>query len=73
MTPPRHFAGWFGIVTFFIGGSVVFSAGLRAAMPAPPPPGTALCGTEVIGGLMLMVIGTPIGAVASAPAGTAIG
>jgi hypothetical protein len=45
------------------GGAVVFSIGYREFNPPPPPPGVGLCGNAVLGGLVLMVLGTPVGAI----------
>ena len=58
------FAKWFAAIGFVVGGSIVFYIGLRAFNPPPPAPGTHLCGNKVLGGVVLMVFGTPLGAVA---------
>ena len=58
------FAKWFAAIGFVAGGSIVFYVGLRAFNPPPPPPGTHLCGNAVLGGMVVMVIGTPLGATA---------
>jgi hypothetical protein len=51
----------------------VFGIGFRAFAPPPPPPGTALCGNAVLGGLIVMFIGAPIGAIASSFAAAVFG
>ncbi|MCC6127312.1 MAG: hypothetical protein IT426_20305 [Pirellulales bacterium] len=63
----------FGSIGFVLGGGIVFYYGFRAFAPPLPPPGTASCGNEVLGGLLVMVFGTPIGAFASSIAGALSG
>jgi hypothetical protein len=67
------FAAGFAAGGFFVGGLVVFGLGLRAFFPPPVPEGTAACGTPVLGGLFLMVIGAPAAAIACSIAGGIVG
>ena len=69
------FARSFAAVGFVVGGWAVFHMGFRAASPPPLPlpPGTALCGNAVLGGLFLMFVGTPLAAIASSIVAGAIG
>ena len=67
------FAKRFAVVAFLAGGSVVFYIGFRAFTPPPPPPGTALCGNAILGGLILMVFGTPIAGIVCALGGAIVG
>ena len=60
------FAKLFAAIGFLAGGSAVFYLGFRAFNPPPPPPGQGLCGNAVLGGLIFMVLGTPLGATACA-------
>jgi hypothetical protein len=69
----RFFAKWFAAMGFVGGGAIVFYIGFRAFRPPPPPPGTGLCGNAVLGGLLLMVFGTPLAAIASALVAAFIG
>jgi hypothetical protein len=63
----------FGVIAFVLGGGIVYYYGFRAFAPPPPPPGMAGCGNEVLGGLLVMVFGAPIGAIASSIVGGLLG
>src|SRR5208283_1136709 len=70
---PWLFTKWFAAIGFLAGGSIVFYIGFRAFAPPPPPPDTGLCGNAVLGGLLIMVLGTPLGAVAASLVAAVIG
>ena len=53
----------FAAVGFLAGGSTVFYLGYRALSPPPPSPGTGLCSNGILGGLFIMVVGTPLAAI----------
>jgi hypothetical protein len=64
-------SAWFFAKTFAKWGSLagaltVFCVGYVRFHPPPPPPGIALCGICVMGGLVIMLLGTPLGAIAGA-------
>jgi len=63
----------FAAFGFFAGGLLVFFLGFRAASPPPPPPGAGNCGNAVLGGYLLMYIGAPLAAIASAIVASGIG
>ncbi len=73
MEHPSHITKWFAVIAFFVGGAVVYYSGLQAFQPPAPPSGTVLCGNGAMGGLFLMVFGTPMGAIASALAAWGVG
>jgi hypothetical protein len=68
-----YFAKLLAALGFVAGGLVVFCIGFRAFSPPPASPGTALCGNAAIGGLILMVFGTPIAAVTFACVAAIVG
>jgi hypothetical protein len=71
------FTKWLAAIGFLVGGSVVFYIGYTSCHPRPPPPGTVACGNCVLGvvlrGWCVMVIGTPLGAIATALAAAIVG
>jgi hypothetical protein len=62
-TQSRFFERLFAVIGFLLGGGFVFYRGFCSFNPPPPPPGTAHCGNEILGGLFLMVIGSPLVAI----------
>lgn len=73
-TPPSwFFAKRFATIGFLVAGLTAFSIGFREFNPPPPPPGTGLCGNCVLGGLVIMILGTSLGAVAAALAAGLLG
>ena len=67
------FAKRFAQIGFLLGGLATFSFGYREFNPPPLPPGTALCGNEVMAGLVIMILGTPLGSLAGALVGGLLG
>lgn len=70
---PWVWAKWFAEAAFLIGGSVVYRMSFVAAFPPAPPTGAGSCGLSTLGGVILMVIGTPLGAVSAAIVAGAVG